>query len=363
MSSIEAFFAYARERHNIYLRRKYREQFTPGVSQVIDELMGNSLPGPWTTDPILQQYRFTNVFRELDRTTVWYRENVREKVSPEDILLATVVFRWFNRIATGEAVFTQTNLLEGGGTAFDVMLSILGGNGEASPITAPLRQAIVEMLGDPSGKHEAWVTGAYIIKTPDGYNKLDGVLKCIEWFMEGVHDFRTPQGDTVRAGYKQMSEWLVNEEEPASLESVWLWLKQFPFLGDFMTYEIVTDLRWSIMKNAPDIMTWANPGPGATRGLGRIHYNDKDKWNQHRDKELLVTMMQNLLRYSRDPYYWPQQTDGGTHWAYPGVVEFPRSDLNNWPAWEMRDVEHTLCEFDKYERVRTGEGRPRGRFA
>jgi hypothetical protein len=26
----------------------------------------------------------------------------------------------------------------------------------------------------------------------------------------------------------------------------------------------------------------------------------------------------------------------------------------------MREVEHTLCEFDKYERVRTGEGKPRG---
>jgi hypothetical protein len=31
-----------------------------------------------------------------------------------------------------------------------------------------------------------------------------------------------------------------------------------------------------------------------------------------------------------------------------------------WPSWEMRDVEHTLCEFDKYERIRLGEGRTRG---
>ena len=29
------------------------------------------------------------------------------------------------------------------------------------------------------------------------------------------------------------------------------------------------------------------------------------------------------------------------------------------PSLEMRDIEHTLCEFDKYERVRNGEGKPR----
>ena len=29
---------------------------------------------------------------------------------------------------------------------------------------------------------------------------------------------------------------------------------------------------------------------------------------------------------------------------------------------EMRDIEHSLCEFDKYERVRLGQGRPRSKY-
>jgi hypothetical protein len=33
-----------------------------------------------------------------------------------------------------------------------------------------------------------------------------------------------------------------------------------------------------------------------------------------------------------------------------------------FPKLEMRDIEHSLCEFDKYERVRNGEGAPRGRY-
>jgi hypothetical protein len=32
------------------------------------------------------------------------------------------------------------------------------------------------------------------------------------------------------------------------------------------------------------------------------------------------------------------------------------------PMLEMRDIEHSLCEFDKYERVRLGQGRPRSKY-
>jgi len=53
--------------------------------------------------------------------------------------------------------------------------------------------------------------------------------------------------------------------------------------------------------------------------------------------------MGDLLQYSKSEELWPRDC--------------------GWPEWEMRDVEHTLCEFDKYERVRLGEGRPRGVFS
>jgi hypothetical protein len=52
------------------------------------------------------------------------------------------------------------------------------------------------------------------------------------------------------------------------------------------------------------------------------------------------TSMGILLSASRLEHNWPHE----------------------WPAWEMREVEHTLCEFDKYERARLGEGRPKQRF-
>lgn len=318
--SVDAFFAYARERHSTHLRR------SAGLPR-----------SSWTADPILQQYRFCNVFRELDRTTIWFRENVRERLRNEpDVLLATVLFRWFNRIATGEGIFCQTRLDTDppGATAWDEFL----GSGS----TAPLREAARAHCG--SGPY---VTGSYIIKTPDGMSKLDGVLWCVEQFMR----LQVP-AEGHEYGWRMMAETLLEQRDasqPVRLETLWGWLCQFPYLGDFMAYEIVTDLRHTVLLDrAPDIMTWANPGPGAMRGLNRIHGRPLDR---KVSKERANAEMQDILHESQTGLYWPN-IEEGSRYTVPG-------DFTDWPAWEMREVEHTLCEFDKYERARLGEGRPR----
>jgi hypothetical protein len=270
---LDRFFNFARKRHEIYLRRQ------AGLPR-----------SEWTQDPILSTYRFTNVYRELDRTTIWYRENVREKLPEQQMLLATVVFRWFNRIETGERIFNTSAWSEYWSTYSNTVL----------------RHTIVAR--DNKGPY---VTGAYIIKTPDGMNKLDGVLWCIKEFRAGMGT--GPHSKT--------------------LEGTWRWMKQFPFMGPFMAYEVVTDLRWTILKDAPDIMMWANPGPGANRGIQRIMTGRLGKEISYGE---CVARMQTILQVSKS--YWPMI----------------------WDPWEMREVEHTLCEFDKYERVRNGEGKPRG---
>jgi hypothetical protein len=102
-----------------------------------------------------------------------------------------------------------------------------------------------------------------------------------------------------------------------------------------MAYEIVCDLyNNGLMNRAPDINYWANPGPGAMRGLNRIA--GRELRTRANKSEMLVEM-QALLAGSRFKKYWP--------WTQK--------------PWDMRTVEHTLCEFDKYQRVLLGQGRPR----
>jgi hypothetical protein len=44
------------------------------------------------------------------------------------------------------------------------------------------------------------------------------------------------------------------------------------------------------------------------------------------------------------------------------LEQAPNHLPTGFPALEMRDIEHSLCEVDKYLRTRNDEGRPRGGF-
>lgn len=267
MKLVSEFFATARERYHIKQRRE------------------SGLPPPWTEDQIFATWRFCNVHREDDKTTRWFRDHVRSKVSGQKAIDATVIFRWFNRIETGEVLA-------------DLLL------GEWDTEEARRRLDGVKPI----------VTGAYIIKGMDGYSKLDGVLQCI---------------DVALPMLREMAPYFT------SLQSAWTEMKTIPYLGPFMAYEAVSDLRWTdVLAHAPDIDLWANAGPGCTRGLSRVVFGEKG--HLHRgsttDQRQMNSIMLELLDMSRDDRFWP----------------------TTWKAWEMREVEHWACEFDKYRRALDG---------
>jgi hypothetical protein len=305
------FFSFARARHAIHLLRV------------------SGAPEPWTDDPILAMYRFTNVFRELDRTTVWFRTHVREKLAdmtPEQQVLGTILFRTLNRIQSGEVLFCQ-GVLPIDGYNDPIGWAYVQGNATDRDVEGVLRNAI------PSGP---WVTGAYIVKTPDGMDKLRGAL----WIVEEAR--------------KRLPATVAALGAVPSLQGLHTALQAYPFIGGFTGYEIVSDLRWLPIMGAqpygpPDVMTWAHAGPGAVRGLNRIHGRDLGASMRQADA---LREMRELLDHAKNKHGEPHF---GGHWPL-GNAE------GGWPNLEMREIEHTLCEFDKYERVRLGQGRPRGKF-
>ena len=283
-----AFFAYAAARHTITLVRQARA------------------PAPWTTDAILQKYRFCNVFRELDRVTEWYRIHVREPLGNqmEAQVRAAVVFRYLNRIESGAAIR-------------DLLLADLDWDVFLDRVERQLRDIV--RTGEPI------LSAAYMIKTPGGMDKVAG-LRVI-W----------------RPILQELQTLIKLLRNNRSLEAANDWLSSFPYVGPFMAYEIVTDLRHTpLLNTARDIHTWASPGPGAMRGACRVQAQSLGSLNRAKPKDVehVVNLMRYLQTLSRYVDYWPA----------------------DWPAWEMRDVEHTLCEFDKYERVRLGEGAPKQLF-
>src|SRR5882672_5280342 len=62
---------------------------------------------PWTDDPILQTFKFCNVFRAADRVSQYLIRNVAyhdEVCSAEDRLFQIVAFRTFSKIETWQTV-------------------------------------------------------------------------------------------------------------------------------------------------------------------------------------------------------------------------------------------------------------------
>jgi len=176
---------------------------------------------PWSEDPILKEFKFCQVFREDDRTTRWFRTHIRDplKNSP-DVAMATIIFRFFNLIETGRTLLDNNLHLE-----WD------------------REKAIREVSKQPK-----WVTGAYIVKTPNRMNKVTGVAECVShiWY--------------------HREELVKQLEQMTTLQEAWQFLLQYPYIGPFVSYEIVTDLRHTyLLNNATDIKTWANAGPGALR--------------------------------------------------------------------------------------------------
>lgn len=310
--AVQQYFDWINERHAIYIRKEIDKE-----------------PWPWTDDPIFQQYRFANVFRELDKVTIWLRENWLEPFADHHKLYFNIAvarqFNWPDTLKFIGYSITQEEFNVISDNTFcdnDVSIHILSDEvtlfDKVTPWEPRYLTKDVELL--QAQGHKIF-TGAYMIRgqciNPSGR----------EWTSKAQYMFHQVL-DPV---------WHAPEPEWETLQQAWTWWQQFEGFGPFLAYEIVTDMRHTrYLRDAPDIMTWANAGPGAMRGIHRLmgwhakHTAQKQQWYNEQ--------MQLLLELS-DQYL-----------------------MDHVPALEMRDIEHTLCEFDKYWRVRNGEGKPRAKY-
>jgi hypothetical protein len=107
--------------------------------------------------------------------------------------------------------------------------------------------------------------------------------------------------------------------------------------GSFMVGQMVADTKYvdPILLEADDWHTWAVSGPGSRRGLNRVTGRPLDGgWN---DDVFLDTLT--------------------------GLRNYVNENLPPWmPRLHAQDLQNCLCEFDKYERVRLGQGRPRSLY-
>ena len=274
---------------------------------------------PFTQDVILQTFKFCNVFREHDRVTTWIRENIREPYDKHPNLFVMLgMARIYNLPETLQA------LIDGGPETWPVISRAFDS------------RAVTKLTQERKDQGRKIYTGAYMISAPSSPSNL--------WFGQSKQAYIAEGVVGGLFARRRDCPFRHSSDSPLPLEGAWSWMRTNKLLGwgPFMSYELVTDARWtSLLRCSPNIDSWANAGPGAIRGLRRLLREDgrlRGVPSPTVSRAEALPLMQRLLE------------------------EAPRNLPRWFPRLEMRDIQHSLCEVDKYLRVKHGEGRPRSMF-
>lgn len=189
---------------------------------------------PWSPDPILRAYKFTNAFRASDRVSQFLIGRVIRvdgDFSPEDVLVRVVLFRLFSRPETWTALEEH-----------------LGPVREAT-LQDPRLPDVLEALQARGPIY----TSAFILCATKAYGHDRKYLNHLALVREMLRGGRLPAA-VARA---------------TTLEAVYDALAEFPLIGPFMAYQLAIDLNYSDLTDFPeDGFTVA--GPGAVRGIRKV---------------------------------------------------------------------------------------------
>jgi GTPase SAR1 family protein len=271
----DTYWKFAAERQEVFFRR----------------LAGGG--GPWTSDPVLSDYKFTNAYRASDRVSQFLIRHViydeTRPTDPNEIFFRIMLFKIFNKIETWTALENAFGPLSHEEYSF---------------------QHYDRVLSRAMSTGSAIYSAAYIM--PSGGRELQHARK--------------------HQNHLALLERMIAEDLPMrladckSMQRAFTLLKSYPTIGDFLGYQYVTDINYSELTNFSE-MDFVVPGPGALDGIRKC-FLDRGGLNE---PEIIKFMAERQER------------------------EFERLGLTFRSLWGRRlqliDCQNLFCEVDKYSRV------------
>jgi hypothetical protein len=268
----DTYWYFAAERQNIF----YRKIKSPTP--------------PYTDDPILADYKFTNAYRASDRASQYLIKNViySSEWNEKDLLFRILLFKTFNRISTWELLSTELGPLTWSRYSF---------------------KAYNEVLERAMKKGDSIYSGAYMMasgKSAFGHRrKHQNHLKLIESMVEDELPARIQFSD--------------------SMQEVFDLFKSYQTIGDFLAYQYATDINYSKLTDFSE-KEFVVPGPGARDGIEKCF----DDLGGLSEPEVIKLMMERQDK------------------------EFERLGIDFKNLWgrplQLIDCQNLFCEVDKYAR-------------
>lgn len=298
-----SFYQYVTRRYTVHLRKDVLKK-----------------PAPWTKDPVLNSYKFTNVKRIHDRETKWLVEHITNNpdISYEDKVLNTVLFRLYNRHETAELLGLPIRFSEMSRWDPDWYVSTLEAARIEDPgiaffttafITAGLKRLVKSYI--PAGRPKLAELGVlyFVLRL-----RKDGFLDRLE------------QCKTQRQAYRV--------------------IKAYDGIGVFLAYQLFVDLTY-IEEFPFSENDFVMAGPGCISGL-MLLFDDAKRLSAESQlfwlRDNIDGLFRGLLGKDWDPkrMFW----------------DVPEEDRK----LSIQDLENCLCEYSKYMQLKTGIGKPRKRY-
>ena len=210
----DTYWKFAVERQEVFFNRLYGRDY------------------PWTDDPIINKYKFTNAYRASDRVSQYLIRNViyeNKDYAPEDQCFRILLFKLFNKIET-----------------WDYIKEAVGEISYSSYNYERYNQLLMNKIC----ANERIYSAAYIMpsgKSCFGYEKKHkNNLKLLEYMMESGLP-------------KKISR-------VKSLKDLYEILLSYPTLGTFLAYQFAIDINYSELCDFSE-MSFVVAGPGAKSGI------------------------------------------------------------------------------------------------
>ncbi|GAB1543874.1 hypothetical protein NUACC21_65500 [Scytonema sp. NUACC21] len=254
----------------------------------------NNMPPPWTSDPIINTYKFCNAYRASDRVSQYLIKNIiydgNRSKNEEEVLFRILLFKIFNKIETWEYLENKIgNYISLSNFNFNIYSNLL---------------------------QDAMETG-YVIYT-------SAYMSCAskEFGYDKKHQNHLALIEQMVVKDRVVSRII----KAKSLEEVFYTIQEYPLLGKFMAYQLATDINYSEIINF-DENSFTIAGPGAERGIRKCFLDTDGKSNA----DIILWMTENQEQ------------------------EFQRLGLNFQSLWgrplQAIDCQNLFCETDKYCRV------------
>jgi hypothetical protein len=253
----------------------------------------SNTPPPWTVDPIIDRYKFTNAYRASDRVSQFLIANViyADGFDARDTFFRILLFKLFNKVETWRLLERHVGVISWRDYSFKHYDRVLAG--------AMARGTRI-------------YSAAYIM--PSG--RLKGGVEPTK------HRF-----------HLRLLEQMMRDDVPARLGAARSMLEGFSLLrsytsiGDFLAYQFVTDVNYSELTVFSE-GEFVQPGPGALDGIRKCFVS------------LGGLSEVEVIRFIADRQ----------------EAEFDRLGLTFPSLWGRRlqliDCQNLFCEVGKYSRVR-----------